>query len=255
MRKSTDSTKIPGEIMKSISQLSRYLLATLSLSSVLGIIAPSVLAVTFSTPEGVAGTPRTQTGGGASRSNGQCLVGQENLEAIRPILPNFERVLTVSGRPSFFVSLPETTAQTATFSLQDRRGETHYRSEVDLPEQGGIVQVTLPDEHPELALGEDYSWYFEVHCVSAFDPNNPTIEGTVYRLPIEDALAEQLEAAETAVDLAQVYGEYGIWYDALATLADAQHRQPDNEIIAENWAELLTSVGLEDLSQQSLNFE
>ncbi|KPQ34806.1 MAG: protein of Unknown Function containing DUF928 domain [Phormidium sp. OSCR] len=241
--------------MKSISQLSRYLLASLSLSTVLGMVAPSVLAVTFSTPEGVAGTPRTQTGGGASRSNGQCFVGQEDLAAIRPILPNFERVLTVSERPSFFVSLPQTTAKTASFTLQDSHGENHYRTEVDLPEEGGIVQITLPDEHPELALGEDYSWYFEVHCVSALDPNNPTIEGTVYRLPVEDALAEKLEAAETAVDVAQVYGEYGIWYDALSTLANAQQGQPDNEIIAENWTELLTSVGLEDLTQQSLNFD
>ncbi|USR89325.1 DUF928 domain-containing protein [Phormidium yuhuli AB48] len=241
--------------MKSISQVSRYLLATLSLTTVFGVAAPSVLGVSFSTPDGVAGTPRTRTGGGASRTDGQCLVGQENLSAVRPLLPNFERVLTVSEHPSFFVSVPETTAQTGSFSLQDGNGDLHYRTSVDLPAQGGIVQITLPQEYPEIALGEDYSWYFEVHCVSEFDPNNPTIEGTVYRLPVNESLGDALTGAETAVDIAEVYGEFGIWYDALTTLANAYQSKPGNDIIAENWNQLLTSVGLEALSQQSLNLD
>ncbi|NMG59081.1 DUF928 domain-containing protein [Geitlerinema sp. P-1104] len=241
--------------MKSISQFSRYVLATLSLTTVFGVAAPSVLGVSFSTPDGVAGAPRTRTSGGASRTNGQCLVGQEDLAAMRPVLPNFERVLTVSEHPSFFVSVPETTAQTGSFSLQDSSGDLHYRTSVNLPAQGGIVQITLPTDHPEIALGEDYSWYFEVHCVSEFDPNNPTIEGTVYRLPVDESLAEALTGAETDLHTAQVYGDFGIWYDALATLATAHHGQPDNEVIAENWNQLLTSVGLEALSQQSLNLD
>ncbi|WP_159789436.1 DUF928 domain-containing protein [Sodalinema gerasimenkoae] len=241
--------------MKSISQLSRYLLATLSLTTVFGVAAPSVLGVSFSTPEGVAGTPRTRTSGGASRTNGQCLVGQEDVAAVRPILPNFERVLTVSEHPSFFVYVPETTVETGSFSLQDSSGDLHYRTHVDLPEQGGIVQITLPADYPEIALGEDYSWYFEVHCVSEFDPNNPTIEGTVYRLPLEESLAEALANADTALDIAQVYGEFGIWYDALGTLATAYQGEPENHIITENWNQLLTSVGLEELTQQSLNVD
>lgn len=231
---------------------SHLLLGALSLGSALWLASPAARAVSFSTPDGVAGTPRTQTGGGASRTSGQCLAGSETSAAIRPLTPNFQRVLTVSERPTFYVSVPPTTAKTASFSLQDEASELHYRTEVELSADGGIVAIPLPDDAPELATGEDYTWYFEVHCAAGFDPNNPTIDGTVYRMPVEESLAGQLADADTPIEAARVYGESGIWYDALSELAAARRLSPSDRAVAENWSELLSSVGLDAVANQSI---
>lgn len=234
------------------SQPRKWLLAAISIGSAACLSAPAALAVTFSTPDGVAGAPRSQTGGGASRTSGQCLAGTTDT-AVQALMPNFQRVLTVSARPTFFVSVPPTTAKTASFSLQDSNSELHYRTEVELPADGGIVQIPLPENADELAVGQDYTWYFEVHCVSGFDPNNPTIDGTIYRTPLEAEIGDRLEMANTAIERAEIYGEYGIWYDALASLAAARQSQPTDSTATSNWSELLSSVGLEQVAEQPLN--
>ncbi len=99
-------------------------------------IAP-VGAVTFSTPKGVSGTPRTQTSGGASRQGGQCFSQTQRASAgAMALVPPTTQALTVSDRPTFFVYVPPTTAQEASFSLQDDRGELYYQTKVSLPENG-----------------------------------------------------------------------------------------------------------------------
>jgi Domain of Unknown Function (DUF928) len=51
---------------------------------------------------------------------------------------------------------------------------------------------------------------------------------------------------QTDVERAAQYGEQGIWYDALTTLAVARRSQPDNPVLAKIWADFLAqpSVGL-----------
>ncbi|MBP0000420.1 MAG: DUF928 domain-containing protein [Cyanobacteria bacterium SID2] len=228
----------------------RALAAALVSSAALFALSPAG-AVTFSTPDGVAGQPRTSTAGGASRGD-RCLAGAEATAQILPLLPNTQRVLTVADRPTFFVYVPPMTATIASFSLQDATSE-HYRTRVELPEQGGIVSVTLPEDAPELQLGKDYKWYFELHCVSELaDPDNPTIEGVVYRMPVEADLARNLEQAHSPVEKAQAYGDAGVWYDALSTLALAREARPQDSHLAASWNELLASVGLENLAQAPL---
>ncbi|MDC0835309.1 Membrane protein related to metalloendopeptidase [Geitlerinema sp. FC II] len=232
------------------SLFGRTLAATAVGAATLFAVHPAS-AVTFGTPDGVAGTPSTASSGGASRTAGLCLAGSANASALQPLLPGFQRVLTVSERPEFFVSVPSMTATTASFSLQDEERE-YYRTQVELPAEGGIVSVTLP-EGVSLEAEKDYKWYFEIHCVSEVaDPDNPNIEGTVYRMPLEDDLAADLEAAATAIEAARAYSEAGIWYDALSTLARARQDRPQDASVASNWNEFLASVGLDNLARQPL---
>lgn len=214
-------------------------------------IAP-VGAVTFSTPKGVSGTPRTQTSGGASRQGGQCFSQTQRASAgAMALVPPTTQALTVSDRPTFFVYVPPTTAQEASFSLQDDRGELYYQTKVSLPENGAIG-IPLPETASTLQVGKTYKWFFEIHCAAAFDPDNPIIEGSVSRTSIDPALASQLSTSPTALDRAQLYGEAGIWYETIGTLAQARQAQPRDRVLTQNWQELLNSVGLDEVSDRPL---
>lgn len=206
-------------------------------------------AVTFSTPKGVAGTPRTQTSGGASRNGGQCLSpsGTVSSEAMA-LLPPTTQALTVSGRPTFFVYVPPTTAKEASFSLQDEYGELHYQTKVALPENGGALSIPLPETASTLVEGKTYQWFFEIHCAAQFDPDNPIIEGSVSRTPMAPGLESELAASHTALERVQLYAEAGIWYDTLGTLAQARQERPQDSALAQSWQELLNSVGLHEIA-------
>lgn len=222
-------------------------LASLLLSS------PMALAVTFSTPKGVSGTPRTQTSGGASRNGGQCLSssGTATSEAMA-LLPPTTQALTVSGRPTFFVYIPPTTATEASFSLQDESGELQYQTKVALPEQGGALSIPLPETASTLQEGKTYKWFFEIHCAAQYDPDNPIIEGSVSRTPMAPALESELAASHTALERVQLYADAGIWYDTLGTLAQARQARPQDPALAQSWQELLNSVGLHEIADRPL---
>jgi Domain of Unknown Function (DUF928) len=230
------------------------LVATFAAMASLGLSIGSASAVTFSTPRGVAGTPRTQTSGGASRQGGQCFSPTRSAPAgAMALLPATNQALTVSDRPTFFVYVPPTTAQEASFSLQDDRGELYYQTKVALPKNGGSISIPLPETASTLQVGKTYKWFFEIHCAAVqFDPDNPIIEGSVSRTSIDPALENQLSASQTALDKAQLYGEAGIWYDTIGTLAQARQAQPQDPALAQNWQELLNSVGLDEIADRPL---
>ena len=208
--------------------------------------AGSAAAVTFSTPDGVSGTPNTQTTGGASRSGGSCSPAQvADGEAIG-LLPSHETVFTARAHPTIYVYVPPMTARTATFTIQDENYETAIALEVDLPADGGIVAVSVPETAPELETGKTYKWLFEVGCFGQYDPNNPTVEGTVTR---KDEVMAALPSE--AIARARAYSEAGYWYEALAALAEARQSQPDDDRIATHWHELLASVGLEAVATEN----
>lgn len=215
-------------------------------------VAPAS-AVTFSTPDGVSGTPRTQTSGGASRSSGQCSSPAQTATAgAMALLPPTTEALTVSERPTFFVYVPPTTAEEASFSLQDDRGELAYQTKVALPKNGGTISISLPETASTLQVGKTYKWFFEIHCMAQFDPDNPIVEGSVSRTSIDPALEGRLASSQTALDRAQLYGEAGIWYDTIGTLAQARQAQPQDRSLAQNWYELLESVGLDEVADRPL---
>lgn len=226
--------------------------ACAAITSLFLSVAPAS-AVTFSTPDGVSGTPRTQTSGGASRSSGQCLSQVRTATSgATALLPPATEALTVSNRPTFFVYVPPTTAEEASFSLQDERGELAYQTKVTLPKNGGTISIPLPETASTLQIGKTYKWFFEIHCMAQFDPDNPIVEGSVSRTSIDRALEGQLASSQNAVDKAQLYSEAGIWYDTIGTLAQARQAQPQDPALARNWHELLTSVGLEEVADRPL---
>lgn len=233
-----------------ISLLTSTLLLT---SWSLSVVLPGN-TVTFSTPKGASGAPRQETTGGATRNNGACLSNAiASKDTVTPLVPNTRLGLTVSERPTFFVYVPQTTAKEATFTLQDASQNLVYRTKVALKETGGVIRITVPETVKALEMDNDYRWVVEIHCIADLDPDNPFAEGWVRRTSVNTNLAGKLETAKTSLERAVAYSQEGIWYEALANMADALRSQPQDSNRIKSWQELLTSVGLQAIANRPLS--
>lgn len=208
-------------------------------------------AVTFETPEGVQGAPRTETTGGASRNGGECFNPTNVSSAsLTPLLPENNMGLTVDARPTFFVYVPPSTAKQASFTLKDEGDNAIYHAKFSLPETGGAIGIELPETFAGLELEKNYQWIVEVHCAAEFDPDNPLVVGWVRRTQLNSATLQQIQQSANFVDRAQLYGDAGMWFDSLKVLADAMQTQPGDTVVEQNWEELLTSQGLGAIAAQ-----
>lgn len=158
---------------------------------------------------------------------------------------------TVAEYPTFWFYVPQltTTARSGEFVLQNEAGDDVYRTPVTLPEKPGVISISLPMS-PQYSLKTDnkYLWYFKVYCGA---PKNTSeyffVDGWVQRVALTRNLESQLKTAKPGGYMA--YAANNIWYDALTNLADLLSTDSQNATLVEDWADLLKSVGLQDLAQ------
>jgi hypothetical protein len=115
----------------------------------------------------------------------------------------------------------------------------------------GIVQVSLPDNVPELVPDKDYRWSIAIVC----NPNRPSetlalIQSFIQRTTPSFELTQQLANAGTAQARARIYAEAGIWYDALANLLKAYTVEPGNQMVQDDLLNLLSQVGITNVTLQ-----
>lgn len=214
-------------------------------------VTPSVkgLKVTFNPPAG--NKPKTSTGG-ASRSLGQCINQAENSALpLAALLPNSASGLTVASHPTVLAYLPETNASKVFFSWQDENNQEHYQTILPIENKAGIISLTLPQDAPPLEVGKNYQWALAVMCDGKLQPDSPMIQGQIKRVEMTPSLSDRLKNANP-LETAAIYGEEGIWYETVATLAQLTANQPNNSDITSNWQNLLTSVGLEKVATTPL---
>jgi hypothetical protein len=216
-----------------------------------GIPTPAVkgLKVTFNPPAG--DKPKTSIGG-ASRTLGQCINQAENSALpLAALLPTSAPGLTVASHPTVLAYLPETNASKVFFSWQDENNQEHYQTILPIEHKTGIISLTLPEDAPPLEVGKNYQWALAVMCDGRLQPDSPMIQGQIKRVEITSSLSDRLKNANP-LETAALYGEEGIWYETVATLAQLTANQPNNSDIKSNWQNLLTSVGLEKVATTPL---
>jgi len=209
----------------------------------------SSVQVTFEPPDN--GRPNN-TVGGASRDGGLC--PQDPLvsgPSLTPLIPTTKYGLTVAQRPTFFVYVPQTSAQKVFFSLEDEKKNHHYQITFSITGNPGVVSFQLPANAPTLKVGQSYKWSFVILCGNVLRPDSPGIEGWIRRVELNPVLRSRLEKSNS-LERAAFYGKDGIWYDTLTALAEAwRSPTPDSTVVA-NWEQLLKSVGLEAIATQPL---
>ena len=145
--------------------------------------------------------------------------------------------LTVSERPTFYISLPRTSG-IATFTLYQHlpsQIRKIYRFSFPVKTSGGIASIPLPSSSPILQKDSTYEWTLSL--------SNETVNGFVRRVQIKPSLSQKLRGAKPLEKLA-IYAAEGIWYDsieALAVLANSQHS--DRKEFAE-WSVFLKSANI-----------
>ncbi|MBE9229782.1 DUF928 domain-containing protein [Phormidium sp. LEGE 05292] len=191
------------------------------------------------------------TAGGASRGGG---CPQEVISVggcVVPLMPGNKDGLTVTSRPTFFIYVPKDSAKEVFFSLVDANNKNVYQTKIQLTGKSGILQFTLPENAPLLEIGKNYQWAFIMIGKEGLRPDSPGVKGSIRRIETDSALQIQLQNI-TPIQRAALYGKNGIWYETLASLAEARKLQPTDANLVNKWEQLLKSVGLEAIASQPL---
>ena len=132
---------------------------------------------------------------------------------------------TTLARPTFTWYLPSANSEVqVVFRLlaPNEEGIPSTVHRIELPYVAGYNTYNLPLEVPGLTSGPEYRWQIAVNC----EPNNPSRaiveERSIERVDTSTALTQALAAATTSEEKALAYGNQGLWYDAIAQVAQAQ---------------------------------
>jgi len=180
--------------------------------------------------------------GGATR--GTCPAKAVELTAL---VPDNMGGLTTNERPTLFWYVPPVNSLPLEFRMFDAAGHIIYETTFNSPAQGGLVSLTLPTKTPALAVGKDYSWYFSIACPGG-EGSFVSTSGWVQRVEPNPTVLKASAQEQPAL-----YAQSGIWFDTLTSLATLRTSQPTDTSLAEDWRDLLVSLGLGKVANQTLS--
>lgn len=165
------------------------------------------------------------------------------------LVPNTNTGLTLAERPTFWIYLPKTTAKQIVLSIREGGIKDHAQVYLPTPQDSGVVGFQLPVTDPALEIGKTYQWAVVLICGARPSPNDPAIAAWVRRIAPMQPLKKG-----TILEQAAWYGEQGIWYDAIAALAEVRRTKPQDKGLTDIWTQFLNSAGLEAISTEPLQF-
>ena len=191
--------------------------------------------------------PTRRIGGGTRRDS--CAVNQESLIAL---IPANSVGMTTSLYPTFFFSLPQTNqSRTVEFVLRNQQDELVYEANFDTAGKRGVISLDLPTETEPLLLNQDYHWYLSLICNPENRAQDLVVEGIIRRTELEPVAASQLNQLKP-IEKVDFYLQANLWYEAIATLAQLKSVSAHQAELSVKWANLLHSVGLEQISDQPI---
>jgi len=187
------------------------------------------------------GKPARTVGGGSRGS-------RDKVPALFVVAP--EHVgRTSSPNPSLFWfvdRVPDSSIRVEFTLLDEDSIEPLVEAVLPTPKRAGVHRIRLSDYGVKLDPGAEYEWSVSL----VLDPNERSKDivatSWIDRIPPSDQLKSRL-AAEGAT--ASVYAEEGLWYDAIAALSDQIERDPGNVKLAEQRADLMRQVGLDEIAK------
>lgn len=219
----------------------------------------STLENAFRTPPGSDGAVAANIEGGDCRCS--CVKGDKPLIALVPASGIGQ---TVAEYPTLIWYMPDlwpehTVSPTVEFVLRDANKQEVYSVKYELEKLGeefmspGIKSVTVASPQP-LEIGQDYYWELVLKCNSTdFDHSGDIfVEGKIKRVELDPTIAARLQQANPEARIV-LYAEQGGWYETLATLVELRRDRPNDTNLADAWDKLLTSVGLDIISEEKVN--
>lgn len=155
--------------------------------------------------------------------------------------------LTVREQPSLYWVISNPTSLAVELTLTDpRAAEPILETTIPGPIRAGLHRVRLEDYGVRLEPGVSYRWYVAVIPDVRRRSKDILAGGIIERVEPSADLRDRL-ARVRPEELASVYAEAGLWYDALAVSSDLIERSPGEEGLRRQRAALLNQVGLPDL--------
>lgn len=198
------------------------------------------------------GTPKSTQGTGSRGCT------QSTPVTLGLLVPNDHNGQTISDRPTFFLYVSDKTSVPVEFALVEPGVAKPLYVQKMQVEKGGIIQVTLPSELPALESGKKYRWSASLICDANRPSNNVFVQSWIQRVPVSNDLTAKLAAVttnresspQTLQQQARIFGEKGLWYDALAAISKASAANPNDPSIKADFASLLTQGGLSQVVAQ-----
>ncbi|WP_138500084.1 DUF928 domain-containing protein [Nostoc sp. PA-18-2419] len=212
-------------------------------------------------PVPAGGTPGGRVRGGASRGEG-CTAATPDLTALVPFtekdgVTNVWAQTTLE-RPSWFFYVPYTkdVVKAVQFVVRENSDskdskEIYDGKSIVIRDKPGVIRISLPSNAPALALNKEYRWFFSINCDQEQNAPWTYVEGVIQRVNLNQSIAKELETAEPLKRYA-IYAQNGIWYEALATLAQLREKNPKDSTLQAQWQNLLTNINLADVAKEPL---
>jgi Domain of Unknown Function (DUF928) len=189
---------------------------------------------------------------------------EDNL-SINPLIPEKNIGLTLSESPTLFAYVSQALTKIQFNSIKEidsQKEEVVYETDLKV-ERPGIIALTIPGaagKEKSLEVGQRYKWSFSVSCnpeESAEDntkdrSNNFSVIGYVQRIEATPTLKNDLANNPDTMARAIAYAKNGIWYEALATLADLRRKAPNDAKLTAEWTQLLQSQNLGNFADKPL---
>lgn len=152
------------------------------------------------------GTRGTGTRGGCENSN------QGELTVLAPT----KEGKTASVRPTFAWFVPDTKPLEIKILLYELNGNNNIKliETFNSTSSPGISKVILSEDKPALTVGKKYHWKVVIFC----NPNRPsaaiTAQADFQVVEMPPALRSALSTTKEPAQIAQLYAQYNLWYDA-----------------------------------------
>lgn len=182
------------------------------------------------------GSPGGRVAGGTRGGKG----GTPRIFALAP-----EHVgLTVQDQPSLFWHLTKKTeSPVELIIIEAHAADSLVETRIDPPVHPAIHRIRLADYGVRLSRGTPYQWFVSVISDPDTPSKNITASGMIERVEFPEGLQATL-ARSGEDESAFVYGEAGLWYDALQAISDRIDASPDDPDLRRLRSSLLGQVGL-----------
>lgn len=131
---------------------------------------------------------------------------------------------TSASHPAFVWYLPQSaTGYPVTFRLlaPNEAGIPTPIHTAQIDYAAGFVKYQLPTSLPALTAGKEYRWQVVIECNPNYPSQSPSQELSFEVVPSPAELSPALASATTEADRANAYGQSGLWYEAIAQVAEA----------------------------------
>ena len=193
------------------------------------------------------GLPTHRRDGGSRGSQDSCVADAEN-QNLMAIIPQKTVGINASNSPKLFFYVPKVKEQsTLEFVLRNEQDQLIYETFI-ATEGDGIMSIEIPADASSnlLETEQNYHWYLSMICNNQQRSRDIVVEGWMRQEAIDYATQQQLDTA-SSVEKAEVYHEQGFWFDALSVLTANPDSAAEKTMMHQQWSEMLSSVGLEDL--------